>query len=425
MSQIDNVPAHQIEALLEVGLLLTVTPDIDLLFLRITQAVTAILDCQRASIFLHDPERNELWTKVALHSEEIRIPATAGIAGHSFTENRVINVPDAYQDKRFFSEPDGNTGLTRTLLTVPMLDLAGNPVGVLQALNHNSGPFDRSDEVMLQLLANQTAVAFQRWRLQIAAVEAARLQREMELAKNVQLALIPKVPWNLSWVETDGWMQSADSTGGDGFDLWCTRSGKLGIFLGDASGHGLAPALIIAQVRALVRTLSEINSDPCWILAAINARLAEDLEKDRFVTAFLGFLTEQGRLEWCSAGQGPFFLRTSIDSPLQVLGASTLPLTVMPNIESDIPEHAQMEPGGTLTIVSDGIVEAFDPCRNQFGSMRVSRLLDAHRHSPLGDFITAMRTAVENWQGSTPPKDDQTIVVVRRSSAAKSQNSAP
>jgi phosphoserine phosphatase len=414
MPKLQNIPASQVESLLEVCRLLTVTSDIDLLFLRIAEAVTAILSCERASIFLYDAQADELWTKVALQSEEIRIPAAKGIAGHSFRQNLVINVPDAYRDERFCREPDKNSGLTRTLLTVPMLDLTGSPVGVVQALNRTIGAFDGCDEVMLGLLANQAAMAFQRSCLQAAAVQAASFQREMELARSVQRALIPKVPVILPWAESDGWTQSADLTGGDCFDLWCTRAGKLGIFLGDASGHGLAPALVISQVRALVRALSEMDADPSRVLSAINARLTEDLEDGRFVTAFLGFLSEDGRLEWCSAGQGPFFLRTSMDSQLQVLKPSSPPLASGSDVQMQATSHADLQSGGMLAVTSDGILEAFDPSRKLFGSERLSHLLDALRTSPPGDFITAVRSAVQSWQNSTVPADDQTIIAVRR-----------
>jgi serine phosphatase RsbU (regulator of sigma subunit) len=414
MSELENIPASQIRSLLEVGRLLTVTADIDLLFLRIAQAVTSILSCERASIFLYDASTDELWTKVALQSGEIRVPAGVGIVGHAFRQNLVINVPDAYSDKRFCSEPDRQSGLTRNLLTVPMLDLTGTPVGVVQALNRISGAFDPPDAVMLQLLANQAAVAFQRWCLQASAVKAASLEREMALARAVQLALIPKSPLVLPYAEADGWTQSADLTGGDCFDFWPTPAGSLGVFIGDASGHGIAPALVISQVRTMIRSLSELDSDPARILMKVNSRLAEDLEKGSFVTAFLGFLEPGGRLNWFSAGQAPIFLRASFDLPLQILDASIPPLASSAQMTAAGCEIAELQPGGMLTVVSDGILEALDGSDHQFGKSRIIQLMDALRGNPPGDFITAVRSAVQAWQKSATPRDDQTILAIGR-----------
>src|SRR5581483_8381161 len=122
------------------------------------------------------------------------------------------------------------------------------------------------------------------------------LRREMDLAKKVQEKLIPKSPPDVPGLDATGWTRAASVTGGDCFDLWKMHDGRLGIFLGDASGHGLAPALVVSQVRTLVRSISETESDPGVLLGRVNTRLAEDLETGRFVTAFLGFMTSDGTL---------------------------------------------------------------------------------------------------------------------------------
>src|SRR5262245_15530254 len=108
--------------------MLTVTTDLDALLTRIAEAACAMLDCERTSIFLHDPTTGELWTKVALGmgSKVIRVPQTAGIVGAAFTSDELIHVPDPYSDPRFNREPDRLSGFrTRSLLTVPMDDVSG------------------------------------------------------------------------------------------------------------------------------------------------------------------------------------------------------------------------------------------------------------------------------------------------------------
>src|SRR5213078_4377221 len=122
--------------------------------------------------------------------------------------------------------------------------------------------------------------------------DLAVFRHEMLLAKNVQMALVPKeneMP-KVAGIEPFGWTKPADDTGGDLFDLWTLPDGRLGILVADASGHGLAPSVIVTQVRTLVRALSEIEKHPNGLLARVNARLAQDLEPARFVTCFLGFL---------------------------------------------------------------------------------------------------------------------------------------
>jgi len=143
-------------------------------------------------------------------------------------------------------------------------------------------------------------------RIKLAA-EHQFLEKEMRLARTVQLALIPADPPTLPGIEVAGWTLPADMTGGDCFDLWHLPDGRLGILIGDASGHGLAPAMIVPQVRTLVRTLSHYETHPQNLFDQVNKRLALDLPPGRWVTAFLGFMSADGELHWASAGHGPMY----------------------------------------------------------------------------------------------------------------------
>src|SRR5688572_21656437 len=112
-----GITPGQMQLVLDVSRMLAVTADLDLLLQRIAEAVTALIDCDRASIFLHDPATDELWTKVALQSKEIRIPSGAGIVGAAFQANQALHVPKPYEDPRFNPGPDRRTGfVTRNIL---------------------------------------------------------------------------------------------------------------------------------------------------------------------------------------------------------------------------------------------------------------------------------------------------------------------
>ena len=147
--------------------------------IRIAEAATTLLNCERASIFLHDAKTDELCTKVALMSGEIRVPSHAGIVGAIFQSNHALHVAHPYDDPRFNREPDQRSGfITRNLLGAPMVDLGRNAIGVIQAVNNRTeSGFASEHEAMIQLLADQAGVAIQRYRLQSAANEAKVLQR--------------------------------------------------------------------------------------------------------------------------------------------------------------------------------------------------------------------------------------------------------
>lgn len=415
MSSATLIPPQKMRQILEVSRLLAVTADLDKLLVEIARAAAALLGAERASIFLHDGGTNELWTKVALGASQIRVPDSAGIVGSVFHSRQITNIPDAYADPRFNREVDRKTGyVTRNLLTAPMLDLKGRTIGVIQAVNKIGGIFAGEDEQTIELLAGQGGVAIQRYYLQVDAIQVVELRREMDLAKGVQESVLPHAAPQIPGIEAVGWTRPASITGGDGYDLWQVGDNRLGIFLGDAAGHGLAPALEVLQARTLTRAMSDINCDPAWILRNVNARLAKDLKLGHFVTVFMGCLGSQGDLVWSSAGHGPVLYRESPDDPVRVLEPAAPPVGVDEELALDLSTPVQLGHGGLLAVMSDGIFESMNPQQELFGVERVIEILDAHRHESPAALLAYVREAVKVWQGREEPVDDQTIVFARR-----------
>ncbi len=421
-----SISADQMQLVLDVSRMLAATSDLDPLLHYITQAVAALLNCDRASIFLHDAKTQEMWTKVALglDGREIRIPAGAGIVGATFTSNRMIHVSDPYHDPRFNPDNDRKTGfVTRNILSAPMVDLDGNAIGVVQAINklgdEPQPDFSGVDRSMLQLLCDQAGVAIQRSKLQQAAIESASLRKELDLAKKVQEAMIPRAMPDVPGLQAAGWTKPASVNGGDCFDLWKLCDGRLGILVADASGHGIAPALVVMQARTLVRSLSDTEMDPLKLLVRVNTRLAQDMVPGRFVTMFVGFLSPDGELEWASGGHGPILLRARPGAALQSLEPTLPPIGVMDKLDEERAPTVRLDVGGTLVVTSDGITESFSPAEDMFGDERLRAVLDAcdaqgDQCAQSRQIIQTIQGAMKDWQCVDEPKDDQTVVVVRR-----------
>ncbi len=137
---------------------------LDALLEKTMSISSEILDAERSTLFLHDPERHQLWSRVAegLEHKVIRIPEDAGIAGTVWHTGRPIIIPDAYQDRRFRPEVDRETGFrTRSVLSVPIIGASGQVIGVMQVLNKRSGTFTRRDQYRLEVLAAQSAIALE------------------------------------------------------------------------------------------------------------------------------------------------------------------------------------------------------------------------------------------------------------------------
>jgi phosphoserine phosphatase len=424
VANLKSISAKQISLVLEISRSLAVVLELDSLLPMMAEAACELLQCRRASVWIHDANAAQLRTRVALRSDEIIVPDTRGVVGAAFTQNVVLNIPHPYDDPRFNRETDRrNNFVTESLLAAPMVDLSAQPVGVIQAVNKIGGAFTAGDEALIRLLADQAAVAIQRHKLHETAARAEVMRREMTIARKVQQALIPRVAPKVAGLLAAGWSKAASMTGGDCYDLWTLADGRLAVLVADASGHGLGPAMIVSQVRAMARLLSEpisgvpCDDDPATILGRINRRLERDLTPGQFVTAFLAFISPGGRLDWASAGQGPFLVKRSRDLPIECLwGGQGLPLGITPDcfdIEAPTSPPIQLEPGGVLLVMSDGVFEAFDPGGVQFGVPRVTEVLDSTHATP-DQLITALRQTVDAWHLRDEPEDDQTLVAVQR-----------
>ena len=159
--QAARVREGRLEALLDVGMDLASELNLDALLEKIMDCITSVMDAERSSLFILDPDTNELWSKIAQGAEEIRFPVGIGIAGTVAETGETINIPDAYQDRRFNPEFDRRTGFrTRSILCMPMRTRMGDIIGVVQVLNKREGVFTEDDEELLAALASQAAVAW-------------------------------------------------------------------------------------------------------------------------------------------------------------------------------------------------------------------------------------------------------------------------
>jgi adenylate cyclase len=164
--QIQQAREHE-SRLLEVTAAISSELQLKPLLQKIMEAVSVILNCDRATLFLHDEKNDQLWSQVALGlGHEIRFPASKGIAGESFTTCQTINIPDAYADPRFNQEIDRKTGYqTKNILTMPIITRNGKRIGVTQVLNKKGGSFTRLDEKKLKTFSAQAAIALENAKL--------------------------------------------------------------------------------------------------------------------------------------------------------------------------------------------------------------------------------------------------------------------
>lgn len=408
---------HDMEVLLEVTRLMAGTIELDELLSVILDSVRKVLSAERATLFFYDAPRDELVSKIAHGAEEIRFRADAGIAGAAAQQRCTINIPNAYADPRFNRDVDRQTGYrTRDILAVPLVGLDGQLVGVVQVLNKRHGNFTVYDAHLAEALAAQTAVAIQRARLMVHYVEKKQLESSLAIAREIQRSVLPKEPPQLPGYDIAGWCQPADATGGDCFDFAQLRGGRLAVIVADATGHGVGPALVITETRALLRALSDQTDRVDEVLRRTNSWLHADLSEGRFVTAVYGVLDpEQHLFEYASAGHAPLFWYHGREKRAFSTGATGLPLGMLDPLEITAAPAVRFAPGDVGVLLTDGFIETQSPSGELFGESRMLQLITDKAHLPAEAMIAELAAAVFEFAGGAPPSDDLTAVVVKRS----------
>jgi serine phosphatase RsbU (regulator of sigma subunit) len=156
--------------------------------------------------------------------------------------------------------------------------------------------------------------------------------------------------------------------------------------------------------------LSRRRPVPDWLLAEVNRRLLAGPEPGRFVTAFMACLAPDGRLEWCSAGQGPVYVSRRAREDYDVLPAPLPPLGVEPDLHPRA-ESVPLGPGGRVMVLSDGIVDADNGAGQILGPRRLKTVLDNTAGLPLDKVVSLVRDILFTWQGASAAADDQSLLV--------------
>ena len=244
-------------------------------------------------------------------------------------------------------------------------------------------------------------------------LERAKLDRDLDLAKQIQQGLCPSQPPGRAGFRFAGWNSPADATGGDFYDWFVCSDGTTYAVLGDVTGHGIGPALIASMTRAYTRAVFRENAPLHVLLGRLNDMLEAELPSDFFVT-LAALAIDRARddvVEFASAGHGPSFFRSG--GSASMIGSHGPPLGVLQGAEFDKAQSLALAKGDMFVMASDGYQERRDSRGTQLGTdpllqVCASEALDAEA------VITKLNSAVEQHAGSAPQDDDMTAVVIMR-----------
>ena len=239
------------------------------------------------------------------------------------------------------------------------------------------------------------------------------IEQELRVARSIQQASLPKGLPRLGGWEVTTRYQPARQVGGDFYDFLELAEGQLGFVVGDATGHGMPAALVMATARSMLRAVAQASHPPGDVLERVNDPLVNEIPPNMFITCFYAILDpERGNLTYANAGHDLPYVHRS-DGGCEELRARGMPLGLMPGMSYEENEIV-LEPRDNALLYSDGLVEAHDPKGEMFGFPRLQRLITEHNEQrSLVDFL--MEELYSFVGQGREQEDDITLVTLRRS----------
>lgn len=391
----DFAQSHDVEAALRLGLR------------RITEWVGA----EASSLFLVDEETGELICRANVGPVDViglRLAPGKGIVGRTIDLGAPQLVRDCRRDPDFAQAIDAATGfITRTVLCAPMT-VRGKAVGAIELFNKKDGKaFTLTDSRLLQALAASSALALLNARLLADMAEQQGLRREVELATEIQRAMLPGPQPETSPIH--GINLPARGVSGDFFEIMRLGDGRIAFAVGDVSGKGVNASLLMTKAAGLFRCLAKREPGPGRVLAALDAELQETRLRGMFVTMTAGILDPAaGTVTLAIAGhEPPLLLKDGVFTPIE---GEMPPLGIASGLFDDgCPETVVNLDGGVLYVFTDGLTEAVTAEGEFLGEQGARDYILRFADLPPAARLKAM---VHSLDSSGALRDDVTLMTI-------------
>jgi len=310
----------------------------------------------------------------------------------------------------------------RNVLCVPLgivryLDKAEGPahdeerIGVLYLDSRERGSLQGSaTRSALETLATEAAIAIENARLYRETIEKAKLDQEIRIAAEIQLALMPRKTHARAHFEAAATTLPCRSIGGDFFDYADLSNGAFSFALGDVAGKGPPAALMSALVQGILAAQTASPTGPAATISRVNEALFRRAIENRFVTVAYGQLAQDGRLLYCNAGHNPPLLVTKTQVKRLEAGGPILGLFEgLPFAE----ETVRLDPGDWVIVFSDGVSEALSAAGEEYGEQRIIDVVEGHKDDKPEALLDALLENVRTFTHGAPQSDDVTALVIR------------
>lgn len=275
-----------------------------------------------------------------------------------------------------------------------------------------SGSFTPSDLGLLNAVCGFAGTSIENARLYRVAVEKGRLERELQMAREIQQTLLPKRMPNLNGYEITARWRAAREVAGDFYDVFPLEDGRLGVVVADVSDKGAPAAMFMAVSRTMIRSHAQSAKSPVETLARTNDLILEDADSGMFVTAFHSVFEPNGGSTHVNAGHNPPILYRHATREVLFMPRGGRAIGWFPD-NPLVAETLQMEPGDMMIYYTDGLTEAENIAQDYFGEDRLCDTILEFSEEAVDQISNRIMAQVDKFTAGAPPFDDLTLVIVR------------
>ncbi len=385
---------------------------------RVMDEVIKITHGERGFLMLCEPDGSMSFKAArGLDQQTIESPqfqVSRGVVERVANEGKSLLTSDAQTEEWLSSRESVRALNLRAVLAVPV-QLKEECKGVIYVDNRiQTGIFRPADIELLEGIASSAAIAIENARLYQVAVEKGRLERELQVARDVQSNLIPRRTPELPGWDFAALWHPARQVSGDFFDFIPLQQEKVGIVIADVTDKGMPAALFMAHARSIIRASVAGPFPPAEAIASANHVICTDPTEGMFVSLFYAQLEPQnGGLTYVNGGHNPPLYYRSASNDLIELPRTGFPLGIANG--SDYEQgFTQFQKGDFLLMYTDGATEAMNKKYDLFGKERLCQILIKNKSATALEIQSAISNAISNFIGSTEPSDDITLVVLKK-----------
>jgi len=423
--ELDSLSAEILDKYEEINLLYDISGtlgaifDTELICKLVLEKAMRVIEVRKASVMLLDEEGVlRIAAGVGIpQGASVTVRLGEGISGRVAQTGKPLLLDDV-EDLPPDWRGEGRGYRAKAFVSVPLVcstqQAEGKVLGVINMADKKSGqPFTSEDLKLLTAIASQAAIAIYNSQLVEELREAERVRREMEIARRIQMSLLPERPPEMEGLELAGRCVPASAVGGDYYDFFLA-DGRVGLLIADVSGHSVGPALMMAITRGVLRSEIARGKSPAQVLAATNATMYEDLSQaELFITAFYASYEKGTRtLTYANGGHNPPFVWRAREGRCTPLDADGMLIGILEDVFYE--ERAtELHPGDVLVLYTDGVTEARNERGEQFGEKRLHRVVAERGHLSAQELLDEIHRRVREFSGGLPPRDDITTVVMK------------